>query len=57
MKKVVKKKILKWSDAEIINSIPNTSWVSVIECVPKKDRVTTVPNQNIDLIPTIIITG
>ena len=36
MKEVVKKEVIKWLDAGIIYPISDSSWVSPIQCVPKK---------------------
>ena len=36
MKDVVKKEIIKWLDAGIIYPISDSSWVSPVQCVPKK---------------------
>ena len=36
MKKAVKKEIIKWLDAGIIYPISDSSWVSPVQCVPKK---------------------
>ncbi|KAL5552043.1 hypothetical protein UlMin_002219 [Ulmus minor] len=44
MKEVVKK--------EVINS-----WVSPVQCVPKKGGMTVVQNENNELIPTRVVTG
>ncbi|KAL5566225.1 hypothetical protein UlMin_029389 [Ulmus minor] len=42
MKEVVKKEIIKWLDAGIIYPISDSSWVSPIQCVPKKGGMTIV---------------
>ena len=52
MKEVVKKEIIKWLDAEIIYPILDSSWVSPVQCVPKKGGMTVVENENNELIPT-----
>ncbi|EOY26165.1 Uncharacterized protein TCM_027580 [Theobroma cacao] len=36
MKEVIKKDIIKWLDASIIYPICDSSWVSPVQCVPKK---------------------
>lgn len=36
MKEVVKKKIIKWLDVGIIYPILDSSWVCLIQCIPKK---------------------
>jgi hypothetical protein len=57
MKEVVKKEIIKWLDAGIIYPISDSSWVSPVQCVPKKGGMTVVKNDNNELIPTRTITG
>ncbi|KAA3488230.1 Retrovirus-related Pol polyprotein from transposon 17.6 [Gossypium australe] len=57
MKEVVKKEIIKWHDVRIIYTIFDSSWVSLVQCVPKKEGVTVVSNDNNKLIPTRIVTG
>ncbi|KAI3758225.1 hypothetical protein L6452_05778 [Arctium lappa] len=57
MKEVVKKEILKWLDAGIIFPIASSSWVSPVQCVPKKGGVTVVTNDKNELIPTRVVSG
>ncbi|PIN15036.1 DNA-directed DNA polymerase [Handroanthus impetiginosus] len=57
MKEVVKKEINKWLDAGIIYPISDSSWVSPVQCVPKKEGITVVPNMHNELIPTRTVTG
>ncbi|KAL5554675.1 hypothetical protein UlMin_042076 [Ulmus minor] len=57
MKEVVKKEIIKWLDAGIIYPISDSSWVSLVQCVPKKGGMTMVENANNELIPTRVVTG
>ena len=45
MKEVVKKEIIKWLDAGIIYPISDSSWVSPMQCVPKKGGITVVTNE------------
>ncbi|KAL5556021.1 hypothetical protein UlMin_038257 [Ulmus minor] len=42
MKEVVKKEIIKWLDAGIIYPISDSSWLSPVQCVPKKGGMTIV---------------
>ncbi|KAL5554623.1 hypothetical protein UlMin_042024 [Ulmus minor] len=56
MKEVVKKEIIKWLDAGIIYPISDSSWVSPVQCVPKKGGMTVVENANNELIPTRVVT-
>ncbi|KAJ9543738.1 LOW QUALITY PROTEIN: hypothetical protein OSB04_023445 [Centaurea solstitialis] len=57
MKEVVKKEILKWLHAGIIYPISSSSWVSPVQCVPKKGGTTVITNDKNELIPTRTITG
>ncbi|KAH9649075.1 hypothetical protein KPL70_025843 [Citrus sinensis] len=57
MKEVVKKEIIKWLDAGIIYSISVSSWVSPVQCVPKKGGITMMTNEKNQLIPTRTVTG
>ncbi|KAK9042651.1 hypothetical protein V6N11_017718 [Hibiscus sabdariffa] len=56
-KKVVMKEIMKWLDVGIIYPISNSSWVSPVQCVPKKGGVTVVTNEANELLPTRTVTG
>ncbi|KAL5574146.1 hypothetical protein UlMin_023743 [Ulmus minor] len=57
MKEVVKKEIIKWLDAGIIYPISDSSWVSPVQCVPKKGGMTVVENAKNELIPTRVVTA
>lgn len=57
MKEVVKKEIIKLLDAGIIYPISASSWVSPVQCFPKKRGMTVVENANNELIPTRVVTG
>ena len=57
MKEVVKKKIIKWLDTGIIYPISDSSWVSPVQCVPKKGGITVIANEKNELIPTRTVTG
>lgn len=57
MKDVIKKEIIKWLDAGIIYSISDSSWVSLVQCVPKKGGMTVVKNETNEFIPTRTVTG
>ncbi|XP_070013475.1 uncharacterized protein [Nicotiana sylvestris] len=57
MKEVVKKEVIKWLDAGIIFPISDSSWVSPVQCVPKKGSMTVVTNDNNELISTRTVTG
>ncbi|XP_069150598.1 uncharacterized protein [Solanum lycopersicum] len=45
MQEVVKKEIIKWLDVGLIYSIADSSWVCPVQCVPKKQGMTVVPNE------------
>ncbi|KAK8510798.1 hypothetical protein V6N12_009640 [Hibiscus sabdariffa] len=57
MKKVVMKEIIKWLDAGVIYPISDSSWVSHVQCVPKKGGITVVTNDENELLPTRTVTG
>ncbi|KAL5564326.1 hypothetical protein UlMin_027490 [Ulmus minor] len=57
MKEVVKKEIIKWLDAGIIYPISDSSWVSPVQCVPKKGGMIVIENEKNELIPTRVVTG
>nr|GEX93081.1 reverse transcriptase domain-containing protein [Tanacetum cinerariifolium] len=55
--KVIKKEVIKLLDAGMIYSISDSSWVSLIHCVPKKGGITVVENENNELIPIRLVIG
>ncbi|CAN6547338.1 unnamed protein product [Malus baccata var. baccata] len=57
MMDVVKNEIIKLLDCGVIYPISDSSWVSPIQCVPKKSGVTVVENAENELVPTRIQTG
>ncbi|KAK8562061.1 hypothetical protein V6N12_049114 [Hibiscus sabdariffa] len=57
MKNVVMKEIIKWLDVGIIYPISDSSWVSHVQCVPKKGGMTVVTNEANELLPTRTVTG
>ena len=57
MKEMVKNEIIKWLDAGIIYPISDSSWVSPVQCVPKKGGITLIANEKNELIPTRTVTG
>ena len=57
MQEVVRKEVIKWLDERIIYPISNSSWVSLVQCVPKKGGITIVENESNELIPTRTVTG
>jgi len=48
---------MKLLDAGIIYPISDSQWVSLVQVVPKKSRVTVITNENNELVPTHIQTG
>nr|GEV99161.1 reverse transcriptase domain-containing protein [Tanacetum cinerariifolium] len=54
---VIKKEVIKLLDAGMIYPISDSPWVSPLHCVPKKDGITIVENENNELIPTRLVTG
>lgn len=52
MKKVIRAKVLKLIDVGMIYPISDSPWVSPMQVVPKKGKMTVVWNDNNDLIPT-----
>ena len=57
MMEVVKREIIKLLDYGVIYRISDSRWVSPIQVVPKKSRVTMVKNEENELVPTRIQTG
>ena len=57
MMDVVKKEILKLLEVGVIYPISDSDWVSPVQVVPKKTRITIVKNQNDELVPTHIQNG
>nr|GEY63675.1 reverse transcriptase domain-containing protein [Tanacetum cinerariifolium] len=54
---VIKKEVLKLLDAGLIYPISDSTWVSLVHCVPKKGGFTVVENEENELIPTQLVTG
>ena len=57
VKEVVRKEVLKWLDAGVIYLISDSSWVSLVQVVPKKGGTTVVVNEKNELLPTRIVIG
>ncbi|XP_030505517.2 uncharacterized protein LOC115720508 [Cannabis sativa] len=53
----VMKEVIKWLDYGIVYPILDSSWVSPVQCVPKKGGFMVVANENNELIPTRTVTG
>ncbi|KAA3465771.1 Retrovirus-related Pol polyprotein from transposon 17.6 [Gossypium australe] len=49
--------IMKELDARIIYPLSGSSWVRLVQYVPKKGGITVVKNENNELIPTRTVTG
>ncbi|GJT01115.1 reverse transcriptase domain-containing protein [Tanacetum coccineum] len=54
---VIKKEVIKLLDSGLIYPIFDSSWVSLVHCVPKKGGMTVVENEDNELIPTRLVTG
>ncbi|XP_070011158.1 uncharacterized protein [Nicotiana sylvestris] len=57
IQEVVKKEVIKWLDAGVVYPIYDSSWISPVQCVPKKGGMTVVTNDNNELIPTRTMRG
>ena len=57
MKEMVQKAVVKLLDTDIIYPIPNSQWVSPVQCTPTKSSITVVKNSDGELIPTRHTTG
>ena len=57
MKEEVRKEVLKLLEAGLIYPISASSWVSLVQVVPKKGGMTVVKNDRDEMIPTRTITG
>ena len=52
MKEEVRKEVLKLLEAGLIYPILDSSWVSLVQVVPKKRGMTVIKNDKDELIPT-----
>ena len=57
MQKVVKREIIEWLDARVINLNADSTWVFHVQCVTKKGGMTVVPNEKNELLPMRPVTG
>ena len=57
MKKVVRKKVLKWLDAGVIYLISDNTWVSSVQVVLKKGGMTVLKTESNVLLPSRTVTG
>ncbi|KAL3533840.1 hypothetical protein ACH5RR_007361 [Cinchona calisaya] len=56
MQDVVKDEIIKLLDVGVIYPILDSEWVSPVQVVPKKSRITVVKNESDELVPTRVQT-
>ena len=56
MQEVEKKEIIKWLDAGVIYPIVDSSWVCLVQCVPKKGGIIVVPNEKNELVSLRLVT-
>nr|GFB78510.1 hypothetical protein [Tanacetum cinerariifolium] len=54
---VIKKQVIKLLDTDMIYPISDSPWVSPIHCVPKKEGMTVVANENNELILMRLVIG
>ena len=57
MKDVVHKEMLKWLDVGIIYPISDSSWVSLVQVLPKMGGMTVVKNEKNEIIPIGTVIG
>ena len=57
MKEVVRKEVLKWLDAGVIYPIFDSSWVSPVQVVLKKEGTTVILTESNALLPSRVVTG
>jgi hypothetical protein len=57
MQEVVRAKVIKLLDADIVYPISNSKWVSLIHVVPKWAGLTVVENKDGELVPTRVQSG
>ena len=57
MKEVVRKEVLKWFDAGVIYPISDSSWVSLVQVIPKKGGTTMIWTESNTPLPFRIVTG
>ena len=57
MKEVARKEVLEWLDGGVIYPIFDSSWVSLVQVVPKKGGTTMIINEKNELLLTRTVTG
>ena len=56
IKEVVRKEVLKWLDAGVIYLISDSSWVSLVQVVPKKEGTIVIQTESNVLLPSRTVT-
>ena len=56
MKEVVRKEVLKWLDTGVIYPISDSTWVSPVQVVPKKEGTTMIKTADNTLLPSRTVT-
>nr|GEX25644.1 reverse transcriptase domain-containing protein [Tanacetum cinerariifolium] len=54
---IIKKEVEKLLDAGLIYPISDSTWLSLVHCVPKKGGMTVIKNNENELVPTRLVTG
>nr|GFB01695.1 reverse transcriptase domain-containing protein [Tanacetum cinerariifolium] len=54
---VIKKEVEKLLNARLIYPISDSHWVSPVHCVPNKEGMTVIKNDENELVPTHLVTG
>lgn len=57
MQEFVKKEIIKWLDAGVVYPISYSTWISHVQCVPKKGGIIVVPYEKKEKIVIRPVTG
>ena len=57
MKEVIRKEVIRLIESGIIYPIVDYKWVSIVHCVPKKGRMTVVPNEEDELVAHSTVFG
>ena len=57
MKEVVRKKVLKWLDVGVICPISDSSWVTLVQVMPKNGGTKVIKTKNNILLPSRTVTG
>ena len=57
MKELVRNEVLKWLDAGVIYPISDSSWVSLVQVIPKKGGTIVIRTESNTLLPSRTFTG